>query len=124
MSITARIKDRGKGIGRIEWRVNGVTVDVKNAPEGAGPVYEVKQDIALDPGENAIEVVAYNASNLLGSLPAKATLTYSGPADAAKPKLHVLAIGIDLSRPPEAQSGGCGRQGARGRDPKGGRWHL
>lgn len=51
--------------------------------------------VALDPGENAIEVVAYNASNLLASLPARVTLTHDGSADTKKPTLHVLAIGID-----------------------------
>jgi uncharacterized caspase-like protein len=55
----------------------------------------MKQTLALDPGENAIEVVAYNARNLLASPPAQTTITYTGPADAAKPKLYMLAIGID-----------------------------
>jgi hypothetical protein len=73
VTVAARIKDRGKGIGRIEWRVNGVTTAVTNAQSGAGPEYEVKQALALDPGENAIEVVAYNARNLLASLPAQTT---------------------------------------------------
>jgi WD40 repeat protein len=95
VSLTARIKDRGKGVGRIEWRVNGVTTAVMNAHSGAGPEYEVKQTLALDPGENAIQVVAYNARNLLASLPAQTTITYDAPADAVKPKLYVLAIGIN-----------------------------
>src|SRR5262249_33209779 len=49
--VTARVADRGKGIGRIEWRSNGVTVGVASAPNGVGSDYEVKQDLALDPGE-------------------------------------------------------------------------
>src|SRR5262249_10938107 len=28
LTVSARIKDRGKGIGRIEWRVNGITAGV------------------------------------------------------------------------------------------------
>src|SRR5262245_37349828 len=56
VTIGARITDKGKGIGRIEWRVNGVTVGVANAADGAGRGYEVKQDVALDPGENKIQV--------------------------------------------------------------------
>ena len=95
VTVTARIRDRGKGIGRIEWRVKGITVGVTNAPTDAGPVYEVKQTLALDPGENAIEVVAYNARNLLASLPAQTTISFTGPAETVKPKLYVLAIGID-----------------------------
>jgi hypothetical protein len=87
VTIAARIKDRGKGIGRIEWRVNGITTAVANAQTGVGRNYEVKQTLALDPGQNTIEVVAYNARNLLASLPAQTTITYDAPADAETPKL-------------------------------------
>jgi len=94
-AAAARITDRGKGIGRIEWRVNGITASVIYAPAGAGPDYDVKQELALDPGENQIEVIAYERRNLLASLPARATIAYDGPADSVKPKLHILAIGIN-----------------------------
>ncbi len=95
VTFTARIKDRGKGIGRIEWRVNGVTVKVSGAPAGTGPDYEVQQELALDPGGNSIEAVAYNAGNLLASVPGRATVTFTGSAGSVKPQLHILAIGID-----------------------------
>ncbi len=95
VTVTARIKDQGKGIGRIEWRVNGITVGVCHAPACLGPDNEVKRTLALDPGENLIEVVAYNGRDLLASLPAQTKITFTGPADAVKPKLHVLAIGIN-----------------------------
>ena len=95
MTVTARIEDRGKGIGRIEWRVNGITAAVAAKPQGRGPAYTVTQQLALDPGDNTIEVVAYNASNLLASLPARTTIKFTGSADQAKPKLHILAIGIN-----------------------------
>jgi WD domain, G-beta repeat len=93
--VAAEIRDRGKGIGRIEWHVDGVTTSVANAPVDAGPRYDVSQILALDPGENVIEVVAYNQRNFLASLPAQTTITYTGAADAAKPKLHILAVGIN-----------------------------
>jgi hypothetical protein len=92
--FTARVADRGKGIGRIEWRVNGVTAAVSNTPRGSGEL-TIEQVLALDPGENVIGVVAYNARNLLASPPAQTTITFSGSADPIKPKLHVLAIGIN-----------------------------
>ena len=47
---------------------------------------------ALDPGDNTIEVVAYNSSNLLASLPARTTVEFHGVADQAKPRLHILAM--------------------------------
>jgi WD40 repeat protein len=95
VEVVARIEDRGKGLGRIEWRVNGITAAVSSLPSGSGPVYTITQLLALDPGDNVIEVVAYNGSNLLASLPARATVKFTGPADKITPKLHILAIGIN-----------------------------
>ena len=40
-------------------------------------------------------MLAYNASNLLASLPARTTIKFTGQPDRAKPKLHILAIGIN-----------------------------
>ena len=95
VTMAARIADRGKGVGRIEWRINGVTAGVRTAPAHAGPVYEVSQELALDPGENRIEVIAYEGRNVLASLPAQTTVIYNGPPEMAKPKLYILAIGIN-----------------------------
>ena len=95
VTVSARIEDRGKGIGRVEWRVNGITVSVTGAPTGTGPDHEVQRELALDPGDNSIEVVAYNAGNLLASPPGQATITFTGSAGSVKPQLHILAIGID-----------------------------
>ena len=39
VEVTVRIEDRGKGVGRIEWRVNGITVAVGAKPAGGGRVY-------------------------------------------------------------------------------------
>jgi hypothetical protein len=95
ITVAAHIKDRGKGVGRIEWRVNGIVTGVTNVAAGAGPDYEIQKALALDHGDNAIEVVAYNARNLLASLPAHTTISFTGTADAVKPRLHILAIGIN-----------------------------
>jgi WD40 repeat protein len=94
-TVGARIEDRGKGIGRIEWRINGITAAVSARPAGGGAAYTIKQQLALDPGDNIVEVVAYNASNLLASLPARTTIRFTAPADRTEPKLHILAIGIN-----------------------------
>jgi hypothetical protein len=95
LTLEARITDRGKGIGRIEWRVNGVTAAVSAKSSGGGSDYLVAQQLALDPGNNTIEVVAYNGSDLLASLPARTTVQVNERADDAKPKLHILAIGVN-----------------------------
>jgi WD40 repeat protein len=94
-TVSARVTDQGKGVGRIEWRVNGITTAVAAGPEGGGPIYTVTRQLALDLGDNTIEVVAYNGSNLLASLPAHTVLKFMGPSDKTRSRLHILAIGID-----------------------------
>jgi hypothetical protein len=100
VDVTARVEEgrsdgRSKGVGRVEWRVNGVRAAVVAKPEGGGPVYTLTRKVALDPGDNAIEAAAYNGANLLASLPARATVKFAGPADKAKGKLYILAIRIN-----------------------------
>jgi WD40 repeat protein len=95
VTVEARVMDKGKGIGRIEWRVNGVTAAVLAKPPGDRGEHAISQVLALDAGDNTIEVVAYNSSNLLASLPARTLIKFTGAGDTVKPKLHILAIGID-----------------------------
>jgi WD40 repeat protein len=95
VTLQARIADKGKGVGRVEWRINGVTAAVANKQSNGGPQHTVTQILALDPGHNTIEVTAYNGSNLLASVPARTTIKFVGTPDRAKPKLYVLAIGIN-----------------------------
>ena len=95
ITAEARITDAGGGIGRIEWRVNGATVGVSASAPGLGNARIVKQTLALEPGENTIELVAYNARNLLASLPVSTTVTWTAPASRARPKLFVIAVGIN-----------------------------
>jgi hypothetical protein len=94
VTLRARVTDRGKGIGRIEWRVDGVTAAVRSRRADHPPIYMLDQELALDPGDNVVEVIAYNRGNILASLPARKTIKFTG-ADRAKPKLHILAIGIN-----------------------------
>jgi WD40 repeat protein len=97
--VTASITDRGGGIGRVEWRVNGITVAVSTSRDkptgGAPPYHTLKQLVALEPGDNIIEVVVYNGRNLLASLPDRTAVKFNPPVDSAKPKLYVVAIGIN-----------------------------
>lgn len=87
------------GIGRLEWRVNGVTVAVDERPGGAegvasGQTLKLRRTLGLDEGQNTIEVVAYNRANLVASTRASSTAT-AAPTAAAKPRLFVLAAGIN-----------------------------
>jgi WD40 repeat protein len=53
VTVAARITDRGKGIGRIEWRINGITAGVMSTPARPGQTYDVTRELALDPAKTA-----------------------------------------------------------------------
>lgn len=98
IEIEIELQDEGGGIGRVEWRVNGVTVQVQ--PTRAAEALEedtpkAKARVALDPGQNVIEVVAYNAAGLLASAPRQVTVNWDGVASSEPPALHVLAVGVN-----------------------------
>jgi WD40 repeat protein/uncharacterized caspase-like protein len=109
----AEITNRGGGIGRVEWRVNRVTVGI-DMPASANQPIRIARNLALDPGDNTIEVTAYNGANLIASLPGRISVTSqlaapsiapSSPAApapapspaqaAAKPRLFVLVAGVN-----------------------------
>ncbi len=55
----------------------------------------VKRTLALEPGENRIEVLAYNGRDFIASDPAQVVLKWDGEKSATPPKLHVLAVGVN-----------------------------
>lgn len=92
------------GIGRVEWRVNGVTAGVVTPPTAPPPGQPLRltRQLALDGGTNLIEVVAYNQANFVSSVPARMTLT--APAQAAtgpQPRLFVMAVGLNNYADPQ-----------------------
>ena len=102
--ITAEVEiaPRAGGIGRVEWRVNGVTVGVdRPATPPAGQPLRLSRGLALEQGDNAIEVVAYNGANLIASLPARAAVT--GPASAAKVQARLFVLALGLNKYADAQ---------------------
>lgn len=103
VKVEANIADQGGGIGRIEWRVNGLTLGVHtkrgfervaNEAEDKKTV-TVARDLWLKPGKNTIEVIAYNAKNLIASEPTRITIKWDGQTSKTPPRLHVLAVGIN-----------------------------
>ena len=89
VATEAEITDRGGGIGRVEWRVNGVTAGIDTrVTSSAGQPARLSRNLLLDPGENMIEVVAYNNANLLASMPARlnvASRTGTPPVSVPQP---------------------------------------
>jgi WD40 repeat protein len=96
VTVEARVTDRGGGIGRAEWRINGITVGVvERAGGAAGETVSLRQAMALDPGENVIELIAYNGANLVASAPARVSIAWIGAEPTAPPRLYVMAVGIN-----------------------------
>lgn len=105
----AEITDRGGGIGRVEWRANGVTVGVDTPAAGTPSPLRLTRNLALDLGDNTVEVTAYNGANLVASIAARLTIVAQAPVPsaapqtapatapvaAAKPRLFVLAAGVN-----------------------------
>jgi WD40 repeat protein len=99
VTVEAEITDRGGGIGKVEWRVNGVTLGVeergiKRTDEGAANAIKVSRTLGLTPGENRIAVLAYNEAGLIASEAAEITVT-SVQETATKLRLYVLAVGVN-----------------------------
>ena len=97
--LSAEIEDRGGGIGRIEWRVNGIVQGAGSRGLGGLEVEDdgvlaLRKRLFLTPGENAISVTVYNSANLIASDPLEITVV-SRQGSASPPKLHVLAVGVD-----------------------------
>lgn len=104
IELNLKYKLRDGGVGRIEWRVNGViqeAIERGLAPldnetledSKVGSSYHLSKKLSLIPGENSISVVLFNESNLIASDPLKVIVTSN--ASASKPSLHVLAVGVD-----------------------------
>lgn len=110
VTVEVDIEATTGGIGKVEWAVNGVLQDVSerglaplvmaddlNGTFGNSTVGEVKrvsQSLYLAPGENLIEVVAYNAAGLIASAPLTFNVILDEP-EITDPKLYVLSVGVN-----------------------------
>jgi WD40 repeat protein/uncharacterized caspase-like protein len=96
VTVEARLADQGGGIGRAEWRINGVTVGVTEKPAAtSGQPVTLRQTVALDPGENIVELTAYNGADLVAAIPARIKITWTGKEPSAPPRLFVMVVGIN-----------------------------
>ena len=74
--------------------MNGLTVGVEY-PQGTSKSYSVSRDVPLDEGNNDIELIAYNAKNLLASVAAKTKVTSTVAHKAKAGRLHVIVFGLN-----------------------------
>jgi WD40 repeat protein/uncharacterized caspase-like protein len=94
--FAGEIADRGGGIGRVEWRVNGVTIGIEtpSAPPAGQPL-RLTRNVTLEEGENEVEIVAYNSANLIASAPARVQVVAQAPATRTASRMFVLAVGLN-----------------------------
>jgi WD40 repeat protein len=108
VEVEATIADQGGGIGKVEWRVNGVTLGVETRgldriPEtsasgggaASGRIETIKRTLSLERGDSRIEVLAYNAKGLIASEAVQITIKWDGEKTVRPPKLYVLAVGVN-----------------------------
>jgi WD40 repeat protein/uncharacterized caspase-like protein len=93
--VSASITDQGGGLGKTEWRVNGITIGIEQIQAPAGQTVTLRKDIPLEAGDNRIEVVAYNAQGIVSSNPGVITVKLDETATTTPPRLYVVAVGIN-----------------------------
>jgi hypothetical protein len=97
VDLQVKLTDKGGGVGRVFYRLNGVTVAIDRAPEGSRNLKTpsvFRKRVQLDPGENLIQISAFNALNQIESSPANVPI--SAPEIRTRPgNLHILSVGIN-----------------------------
>jgi WD40 repeat protein/uncharacterized caspase-like protein len=103
IAVDVELTGRGGGVGRVEWRVNGLTVGVDNptAPPAGQPL-RLTRTLALDAGINTIDVVAYNGANLIASEPTRITVALQPPAPPPVPAPTITPAPNAPAPPPVA----------------------
>ncbi|MDD5170258.1 MAG: caspase family protein, partial [Syntrophales bacterium] len=76
--------------------VKGKVDSVSFSGADKGEVFEDCQEVETIPGENEVNVAAFNGSNTVQSSPK--TINFSSSAKSDDPRLYILAIGIDRYR--------------------------
>ncbi len=116
VNVHANVMDQGGGIGKVVWRINGTTVATDSTTDSsmsrlgsAGQkskkikAITLKQKLTLLPGDNTIELVAYNRRNEIASSPLFLTLTVKPPPEPAKPSPPPSVV-AEAEPPPDTSS--------------------
>src|SRR5262249_60262722 len=82
VDVQITLADQGGGIGKVVWKIDGVTTAVapplspgtSRLPATGGTVTQTPP-LVLTPGQNTLEVIAYNSQNEVATAPAMLRLT-------------------------------------------------
>jgi len=106
VELIVELTDQGGGIGELEWKINGITIGISDEEErgiavktkkGSGSTIRLSKLVTLSPGENNIQVVAYNARNEIASNPGTLRLNLKDEISRT-PSLYLVTIGINRYR--------------------------
>lgn len=101
VAVSLQIDDKGGGIGDVRLYRNGAAVVLENARKltrAADSSRILRVDVPLEPGQNLIRAIAFNADNSMQSQDAK--LAVQANIAARQPALHAIVIGIkDFANP-------------------------
>jgi WD40 repeat protein len=95
VTVTARVTDKGGGIGKIMWRVNGQVVGSAFGKLALNEKGEITSSFPLAAPQNTIEVVVENKRGVVQSLPARVTIKVDEKILRGVPNLYILAVGVD-----------------------------
>jgi hypothetical protein len=99
VTFKVRVNDNGGGVGDVQFKLNGVAMGVAMGV-GAGRNLVVESTdvrtftVRLPAGQHEVEVLAYNAENLINWTSLKTTVT-SIFKQVRKPQLHAVVVGIN-----------------------------
>jgi WD40 repeat protein len=103
IKIVIEINNQGGGIGRIEWRINGITIGLQESKRSIAlenkknNTLRLSKLLTLSPGKNNVEVVAYDKTGIFASDPVSLSLELRD-AISDPPALYILSIGINKYR--------------------------
>jgi hypothetical protein len=97
VKLNFTITDAGGGVGGLRVLLNDSAIVEQGA--GVAKAGQQTMDLKLVPGDNRIQIVAFNADRSVASSPAETRVTYT-PATREGSTLHVLAIGIEQFKNP------------------------
>ncbi|WP_247370461.1 caspase family protein [Bradyrhizobium sp. CW10] len=110
VKLAVRLIDEGGGIGpKVIWRVNGKTQGATTAlgagrPPSLGDYVVMPQALTVDPTKkNEIEIIGYNGRGWLATPPLRISVDAWGVATQERPRLFVLAMGVDNYLRPDWQ---------------------
>ena len=103
ITVSLRVKDQGGGIGDVRLYRNGAAVVFEktrnlNVVDTTQESQVLRYDISLEPGNNTIRAVAFNADNSMQST--DTSINVQASIAARQPALHAIVIGIkDFANP-------------------------